>query len=70
MIGELKSLRSVIIATIEQSKQQPLRCTIEAGLPHNVAGIKGCVAWLVALAGKAGRRVAAARREMSGKISL
>lgn len=48
----MKSLKSVIVSTIEQSKQQPLRCTFEAGLSRHLGGIKGCVAWPVALAGK------------------
>lgn len=52
MRGWLKSLSSVIVASIEPSKQRSLRCTIETGLPRHLAGIKGCVAWPVALTGK------------------
>lgn len=52
MGGELESLRSFIVVTIEPSKRQPLRSTIEAGLQCHLAGIKGCVAWPFTLAGK------------------
>lgn len=46
--GELKSLRSIIVAAIEQSKT----AVIEAGQPRHLDGIKGCVPWPFTQAGK------------------
>lgn len=57
----------VTVITIKQSKSQPLRYAIEAGLPRHLAGIKDYPAWPVTLTGKGWCWVAAARQEMSGK---